>query len=198
MGDLHSAVPFTFGNIRQGHRYTKNGTTIFPFSASDGIPVDHELLAILSKKSSRTVIEYDLNCVVKNGFEVQPAEAKAMRLVSKHTSVPVPEVYSTSFTSSRNRAIECRWYLDRLWKGREVGWTKWRNQDGFASSNLGPNISFLIHVARTMRTMLLLTVLVSLEAISIRNSIHRPQSMSQNKTSSFCFVQVVHCPLTLA
>ena len=36
------------------------------------------------------------------GFEVQPAEAKAMRLVSKHTSVPVPKVYSTKFTSPCN------------------------------------------------------------------------------------------------
>lgn len=106
MADLHNGVPFTFRNIQQGHRYTKNGTTIFPFSTSDGIPVDHELLTILSKKSGRTVIEYDLNCVVKNGFEVQPVEAKAMRLVSKHTSVPVPKVYSTNFTSSRNGAIE--------------------------------------------------------------------------------------------
>ena len=106
MASLSNGVSFTFPNIRQGHRYTKNGMTIFPFSPSGGIPVDHELLTILSKSSGRAVIEYDLNCVVKNGFEVLPAEAKAMRLVSKHTSVPVPKVYSTNFTSPRNGAIE--------------------------------------------------------------------------------------------
>lgn len=35
--------------------------------------------------------------VTKSGHGVRRAEAEAMRLVSKHPSVPVPEVVSTNF-----------------------------------------------------------------------------------------------------
>lgn len=35
--------------------------------------------------------------MAKSGHRVRPAEAEAMRLVSKHTSVPVPEVIFTNF-----------------------------------------------------------------------------------------------------
>ncbi|CRG87972.1 hypothetical protein PISL3812_04994 [Talaromyces islandicus] len=46
----------------------------------------------------RIVLEYDFSYVVKSGRGVRYAEAEAMRLVSKHTSVPVPEVLFKSFS----------------------------------------------------------------------------------------------------
>jgi aminoglycoside phosphotransferase (APT) family kinase protein len=45
----------------------------------------------------RIVLEHDFADVTKYGHGIRPAEAEAMRLVSKHTSVPVPEVLFTKF-----------------------------------------------------------------------------------------------------
>lgn len=97
MANPSDGIPFLLENLRQGHRYIKIGKTLFPCPPSADIsdlPLDQEIITVLSKQMGRIILEHDFSYVTKSGHGVRPAEAEAMRLVSKHTSVPVPEVFS--------------------------------------------------------------------------------------------------------
>lgn len=58
-----------------------------------------EVVTVLDKLMGRIILEYDCLLVTKSGHGVQPTEAEAMRLISRHTTVPVPDVYHTNFSS---------------------------------------------------------------------------------------------------
>ena len=95
-----TGVPYEQQNLRKGHQYIKDGNILLPCQS----PVDplslqpgQELITVLEKQMGRLVLEWDCSWVTKSGFGVRPAEAEAMRLVSKHTNVPVPEVLFTDF-----------------------------------------------------------------------------------------------------
>ena len=103
MADSSGGDLFILRNLHQGHRYIKKGTMIFPCPDSttpDDILPNEGILTVLSKQSNRIVIQYNLLSVAKSGAGVQPTEARAMELVSDHTSVPVPEVFFFSFSSN--------------------------------------------------------------------------------------------------
>lgn len=92
MTDSSGGVPFHIRNMREGNRYIKSGTTLFPCPSSTDISnlrPDQEVITVLSKQTGGIVVEHDSTYVTKSGERVRPAEAEAMRLVSKHTSVPV-------------------------------------------------------------------------------------------------------------
>ncbi|PLN79019.1 hypothetical protein BDW42DRAFT_173849 [Aspergillus taichungensis] len=94
-------IPFLVENMREKNRYIKIGETLFPCPSSVDIlslPPDQEILTVLSKQMGRNILEHVFSYVAKFGRGVRPAEAEAMRLVSKHTSVPVPEVFFTNFS----------------------------------------------------------------------------------------------------
>ncbi|PYI29849.1 kinase-like protein [Aspergillus indologenus CBS 114.80] len=104
MTDPSGGIPFRTQNMRKGDRYIKIGNTLFPCPEFENItdfitdlPPDQELITVLDKQMGRIILEYDFSYVTKSGHGVRPAEAEAMRLVSKHTSVPVPEVFFTEF-----------------------------------------------------------------------------------------------------
>ncbi|PLB34074.1 uncharacterized protein BDW47DRAFT_134666 [Aspergillus candidus] len=68
---------------------SSDGKTLFPCPSSVDIatlPADQGIITVLSKQIRRIILE-----------GVRPAEAEAMKLVSKHTSVPVPGVFSAKF-----------------------------------------------------------------------------------------------------
>jgi hypothetical protein len=103
MTDPSGGVPFGMQNMQEGNRYIKKGNTLFPCPAFKniedvlGLPPDEEVITVLGKQMGRIVLEYDFSYVTKYGYGVRPPEAEAMRLVSKHTAVPVPEVIFTDF-----------------------------------------------------------------------------------------------------
>ncbi|KAE8372695.1 kinase-like protein [Aspergillus bertholletiae] len=103
MTDSTGGVPFQIQNLQQGNRYIKIGTTLFPCpfaNLSDfppDLPQDQEIITVLSKQRGRLVLEHDFSHVTKSGHGVRPSEAEAMRLASKHTSAPVPEVIFADF-----------------------------------------------------------------------------------------------------
>ncbi|KAE8146324.1 hypothetical protein BDV25DRAFT_133022 [Aspergillus avenaceus] len=91
-------VPFTIQNVREGNRYIKSGKTLFPCPSSVGIfdlPPDQEIITVLSKQIGRVVLDFDSSFVTKSRHG----------LVSKHASVPVPELFFTTF-SHDHRHIE--------------------------------------------------------------------------------------------
>ncbi|KAJ9369323.1 hypothetical protein DTO282E5_5985 [Paecilomyces variotii] len=94
--------------MREGNRYIKSGTTLFPCPSSTDISnlrPDQEVITVLSKQTGGIVVEHDSTYVTKSGERVRPAEAEAMRLVSKHTSVPVPEVFFATFDPDWGRIV---------------------------------------------------------------------------------------------
>ena len=112
MVDASEGVPFQIQNLQEGKRYIKRGQTLFPcpsfvnISTFFDLAPDEEVVIVLGKPMGRIILEYDFSFVTKSGHGVRPAEAEAMRLISKHTSVPVPEVYYTKFISEYNGFIE--------------------------------------------------------------------------------------------
>jgi hypothetical protein len=99
--DSSSGVPFLSENIREGNRYIKEDKTLYPCPSSVDIfslTPNQEIITVLSKQVGRLVLEHDFSYVTKSGSGVKPAESEAMRLVSKYTSVPVPELLVKSFS----------------------------------------------------------------------------------------------------
>ncbi|KAJ5804933.1 kinase-like protein [Penicillium riverlandense] len=94
-------VPYELQNLHKGHQYIKDGNFLLPCQSSVN-PLDlqagQEVVTVLEKQMGRLVLEWDSSWVTKSGFGVRSAEAEAMRLVSKHTDVPVPEVHLTDFS----------------------------------------------------------------------------------------------------
>ncbi|KAJ5442169.1 kinase-like protein [Penicillium cf. griseofulvum] len=89
-------------NLHIGHRYIKKGNILLPCPSSvDPLSLEdeQELIHVLDKQMGRLVIEWDASWVTKSGFGVRSAEAEAMKLVSKNTEVPVPEVLFTDFSA---------------------------------------------------------------------------------------------------
>lgn len=95
-----TGVPYTQQNLHKGSHYIKDGNTLIPCQSPVNplsLQPGQESLTVLAKQMGRLVIEWDLSWVTKSGYGVRPAEAEAMRLVSKYTNVPVPEVLFTHF-----------------------------------------------------------------------------------------------------
>ncbi|KAF3390735.1 hypothetical protein DPV78_011256 [Talaromyces pinophilus] len=95
-----TAVPISVQNYQEGRRYIKKDRLLYACPS----PIDilslspsQEVITVLSKQFGRLVLEHDFSYVTKSGYGVRPVEAEAMRLVSQHTSVPVPEVLFKSF-----------------------------------------------------------------------------------------------------
>ncbi|OJJ31906.1 hypothetical protein ASPWEDRAFT_745350 [Aspergillus wentii DTO 134E9] len=100
MVDLSEGVPFSKQNLHEGNRYIKRGQTLFPCPSSVNastffdLAPDEEVVSVLAKPMARIILEYDFSIVTKSGHGVRPAEAEAMRLISRYTTVP---------------AMRCRW-----------------------------------------------------------------------------------------
>ncbi|KAF4221952.1 hypothetical protein CNMCM5878_007504 [Aspergillus fumigatiaffinis] len=109
MTDPSGGIPFRMQNLQEGNQYIKKGNALLPcpsFEKPEDIlklPADEEVITVLGKQWARLVLEYDFSIVRKSGHGVQRPEAEAMRLVSKHTFVPVPEVISTHFDDDYGR-----------------------------------------------------------------------------------------------
>lgn len=95
MSETTTGVPSLVQNYQEGNRYIKENQLLYACPS----PVDilslspsQEVITVLSKQIGRLVLEHDFSYVTKSGHRVRPVEAEAMRLVSQHTSVPVPEV----------------------------------------------------------------------------------------------------------
>lgn len=102
MSKTATAVPISIQNYQEGSRYIKKDQLLYDCPS----PVDilslspsQEVIPVLSKQIGRLVLEHDFSYVTKSGYGVRPVEAEAMRLVSQHTSVPVPEILFKSFGS---------------------------------------------------------------------------------------------------
>ncbi|KOS45654.1 hypothetical protein ACN38_g3381 [Penicillium nordicum] len=112
MIDIPEGVPFQTQNLQEGSRYIKRGQTLFPCPSSLNVSnffdlaPDEEVVTVLGKPMGRIILEYDFSIVTKSGHGVRPAEAEAMRLISRFTTVPVPEVYHMNFSSEYNGLIE--------------------------------------------------------------------------------------------
>jgi hypothetical protein len=93
-------------NLHKGHRYIKDGNILIPCPSTlipPGLQAGQEMITVLDKQMGRLVLEWDSSWVTKSGFGVRSAEAEAMRLVFKHTDVPVPEVLFTDFSPEERR-----------------------------------------------------------------------------------------------
>lgn len=95
-----TAVPISIKNYQEGRRYIKKDQLLYTCPS----PIDilslspsQEVITVLSKQIGRLVLEHDFSYVTKSGHGVRLVEAEAMKLVSQHTSVPVPEVLFKSF-----------------------------------------------------------------------------------------------------
>ncbi|GIK04362.1 hypothetical protein Aspvir_008443 [Aspergillus viridinutans] len=107
MADPSGGVPFVMQNLQEGNRYIKKGNILLPCPSFEkpedilNLPPDEEVIIVLGRQMGRVVLEYDFSIVRKSGHGVRPPEAEAMRLVSRHTSVPSPEVIFTHFYGDR-------------------------------------------------------------------------------------------------
>ncbi|WEW60771.1 hypothetical protein PRK78_006259 [Emydomyces testavorans] len=95
-------IPFQLRNLHEGERYIKIGETLFklPTSASKELSPDGEVIKVLSKQGGRLVLEHDYSYVTKAGSAIVASEVEAMRLVLKHTSVPLPEIIYTQISTN--------------------------------------------------------------------------------------------------
>ncbi|RJE24595.1 Choline/ethanolamine kinase [Aspergillus sclerotialis] len=98
-------VPYKRQNLHKGHHYIKDGNIFLPCQS----PVDplslqprQEFITVLDKQMGRIALEWDLSWVTKSGYGVRSAEAEAMRLVFKHTNIPVPEVIFARFDPEKS------------------------------------------------------------------------------------------------
>jgi hypothetical protein len=101
MTDSLSGIPFELQNLHEGERYIKLDTALFKCSSSAGygeLHPDGEVITVLSKQMGRLVLEHDYSYISKSGTSVRHPEAEAMKLVLKHTSIPVPEVIFAQFS----------------------------------------------------------------------------------------------------
>ena len=101
MNESPAGVPYEKQNLHKGHWYIKDGNVLSPCPLPVNpliLPASQEVATVLDKQMSRLVLEWDFSYVTKSGFGVRSVEADAMRLVLKHTNVPVPEVIFTDFS----------------------------------------------------------------------------------------------------
>ncbi|KAJ5129826.1 uncharacterized protein N7515_005865 [Penicillium bovifimosum] len=95
-----TGVLFDRVHLQQGQRYIKDGNLAFPCQSPVNpldLPKGQEVVTVLAKQNARIVLEWDESFVTKSGFGILFPEAEAMKLVAKHTDVPVPEVIFTHF-----------------------------------------------------------------------------------------------------
>ena len=96
-----AGVRYEQKNLHEGHQYIKEGNILLPCPPSVdllSLKADQEVIIVLAKQMGRLVPEWDFSWVTKTGFGVRRPEVEAMRLVFKHTDVPVPEVIFTNFS----------------------------------------------------------------------------------------------------
>lgn len=63
-----------------------------PPTTAEELPTDGEVITVLAKQMGRVLLVHDYSYITKYGQSVRPREAEGMRLASKHSSVPAPEV----------------------------------------------------------------------------------------------------------
>ncbi|KAM5472338.1 hypothetical protein MauCBS54593_002929 [Microsporum audouinii] len=92
--NLEDGVPFSYGNLHVGETYLKLNRKLFkiPPDAKKEPPLEGDVFRVLSKQGGRLVLEREYSYVSKGGTAVRRFEVEAMKLVAKHTSVPLPEV----------------------------------------------------------------------------------------------------------
>ncbi|RAL09903.1 kinase-like protein [Aspergillus homomorphus CBS 101889] len=94
---------------RVGRHYRRRGKALVPCpnpSIADilALSPSEEILTVLSKPTwGHTVLLHDLSYVSKAGSGIGPAEVESMRLVSRHTSVPISHVIHTTFNAYYGR-----------------------------------------------------------------------------------------------
>ncbi|KAI1812803.1 kinase-like protein [Poronia punctata] len=78
---------------------------LYPVSDPPVIPRQHLKYLdpnLLSKRPGACVRLQDLGYISKHGWDVQQNEEEALHLVRKHTSIPVPEVHISSYSTSKS------------------------------------------------------------------------------------------------
>ncbi|KAK2877199.1 hypothetical protein FQN49_001349 [Arthroderma sp. PD_2] len=102
-----AGVPFCATNLRVDEWYIKVGPSLFPFShfTLNDLPAEAEQIRVLSKQMGCVVVEQDLSYVLKFGSAVRPCEEQAMRLVSQHTSIPIPRVVNSKMESNFGQIV---------------------------------------------------------------------------------------------
>ncbi|OAX79860.1 hypothetical protein ACJ72_05816 [Emergomyces africanus] len=100
-------VLFTLANLHEGKSYIKRDGMLFEYSQPltrpvnpDDLPTDGEVITVLAKQMGRVLLMKDYSYISKTGRSVRPSEAEAMRLVEKHTFVPVPNVIYALFNDT--------------------------------------------------------------------------------------------------
>lgn len=146
MVDVSEGVPFQTRNLQVGSRYIKKDQMLFPCPSSVNagnvfeLAPDEEVVTVLDKPMGRIILEYDFSLVTKSGHGVRPVEAEAMRLISRHTTVPVPKVYQAGFSSEDNGFIEMSLIQGSPLEGKWVTLDE-KKQSIYLSSDLGSNLS---------------------------------------------------------
>ncbi|KKZ62994.1 hypothetical protein EMCG_02706 [[Emmonsia] crescens] len=113
--DPTQGVPFASWNLRVGESYVNKNGILFEYSpvSSEELPADGELITVLAKQMGRVLLIRDRSYITKS-------EAEAMRLVAKYTSIPVPEVIYSIFSSDHGTiamTIIQGSALDKHWEG---------------------------------------------------------------------------------
>lgn len=92
-------IPFELRNIHEGESYINRDGRLFRYSpvTPEELPADGEAITVLAKQMGRVLLMHDHSYVSKSGQAIRPSEAEAMRLVSKHSSIPAPEVIYAQF-----------------------------------------------------------------------------------------------------
>ncbi|KAI0423415.1 kinase-like protein [Xylaria sp. FL1042] len=83
-------------------------------------PMDE--LCISKQMGAEVRFDHIRRCVLKRGNRVRPNEETALRLVKKYTTIPVPEVYDSEYTTKNRDAYGQIWMqsfggeeLDEIW-----------------------------------------------------------------------------------
>lgn len=112
MANASKGVSVQIQNLQQRNWYINKGQALYlcpssvTISSFFNLSHDQEVVIVLGKPIGRIILEYGFSFVTKSGHGLRPGEAEAIRLISKHVSVPVPEVYYTNFISEYNECIE--------------------------------------------------------------------------------------------
>ena len=89
-----AGAPFCPANLHVNEWYIRVGQSLFPLEHFDDkeVPAKAEQIHLLSKQMGSVVLERDSSYITKFGSEIRQTEEQAMRLVSEHTSIPIPKV----------------------------------------------------------------------------------------------------------
>ncbi|KAK2793345.1 hypothetical protein FQN52_001482 [Onygenales sp. PD_12] len=96
--------PFALGYLDQGKTYILLRGRLFdlPPSGTEGLDPHAEVITVLSRQGGRLVLQHDSDYISKSGTAIRKSESEAMKLVAKHTSIPVPRVIYAQFLAGDN------------------------------------------------------------------------------------------------